>query len=211
MLSGSTLAVFLLAATALALTPGPDMLFCLGTGLSRGRLAGMVGAGGVACGLVCHITAASLGLAGLIAASPAAFDAVRYAGAAYLAWIGFNTLRHSPFAADAGAAAPGGLRRVFVRGFATNILNPKVVLFFIAFLPQFVDPSRGSMAAQMAVLGVLFAAIGMVVNVGVAIAAGWVGRLFARRPLLARIQQWVAGSVFLGLAARLALAGGRSA
>ena len=209
-LDAHTLALFSVAALALNLTPGPDMLFCFANGLAHGRAAGLAAGLGVGAGSFVHVAAAGVGLAGLILASPLAFDLVRYAGAAYLVFIGVQTLRAPPISA-APAATSADLRRIFARGAITNILNPKVALFFIALLPQFVDPARGSVALQVILLGSLVNVTGTIVNAGVGASAGTVGRYLARNPIVARIQQWVTGAIFLGLAFRLALSEGAPA
>jgi threonine/homoserine/homoserine lactone efflux protein len=205
----STLALFMAASLALNLTPGPDMLFCFASGVGRGRAAGAVAALGIGAGCLVHLLAAAVGLAGLLAASPVLFDAVRLAGAAYLAWIAWRTFRAPPPALAGGAAPPGGLGRVFVQGLVTNVLNPKVALFFLAFLPQFVDPA-GPVTAQVLLLGALMNVSGTLVNLAVGLGAGGLGGRIARSPALARALKWVTGTIFLGLAARLAL-GGRAA
>jgi len=207
----STLAVFMAAVLALNLTPGPDMLFCFATGVSRGRAAGAVAAIGVGAGTLVHTCAAALGLAGLLLASPLAFDIVRYAGAAYLVWLAWKTLRVAPLGAPDAAPAPRSLWRVFGNGAVTNVLNPKVALFFLAFLPQFVDPGAGPVALQVFVLGMLINLSGMLVNLAVGAGAGGLGSLLARNPTIARVQKYVTATIFLGLAARLAIGSGRAA
>jgi threonine/homoserine/homoserine lactone efflux protein len=207
----STLAVFMAAVLALNLTPGPDMLFCFANGVNRGRAAGAVAALGIGAGTLVHTVAAALGLAGLLLASPLAFDIVRYAGAAYLVWLAWKTLRAVPLGASGAVPEPRSLWRVFGHGAITNILNPKVALFFLAFLPQFVDPNAGPVALQVFVLGMLINLSGTLVNLAVGTGAGGLGSLLARNPAIARVQQYVTASIFLGLAARLTLSSGRPA
>ena len=199
------------AALALNLTPGPDMLFCFANGLSHGRRAGLAAALGVGAGAFVHVAVAAGGLAGLIATSPLAFDVVRYAGAAYLLWLGVQTLLTPPIGPGSEQAIAASLRRIFTHGAITNILNPKVALFFIALLPQFVDPARGSVALQVILLGSLVNVTGTIVNGIVGASAGTVGGYLARNPALARVQQWITGAIFLGLAFRLALSEGVAA
>jgi threonine/homoserine/homoserine lactone efflux protein len=210
-LDAHTLGLFAVAALALNLTPGPDMLFCFANGLAHGRGAGLAAGLGVGAGSFVHVAAAAVGLAGLILASPVAFDLVRYAGAAYLVFIGVQTLRTPPISAATPATASADLRRIFAQGAITNILNPKVALFFIALLPQFVDPARGSVALQVVLLGSLVNVTGTIVNAGVGASAGTVGSYLARNPIVARLQQWITGAIFLGLAFRLALSEGAPA
>ncbi|MBI3710056.1 MAG: LysE family translocator [Proteobacteria bacterium] len=200
-----TLLVFMAAALALNVTPGPDMLFIIGNGVARGAPTGVAAALGIGCGGLVHMAAAALGVSALLAASPLAFDIVRLGGAAYLAWLGIKAIRGAgaPLAPTAPQAACG-TSAVIWQGMLTNVLNPKVALFFLAFLPQFVDASRGSVALQIVVLGLLFNAQGTLVNVLVGLGSGRVGGWLARNPLVARVQGWCCGLLFLGLAARLA-------
>jgi threonine/homoserine/homoserine lactone efflux protein len=212
----SSLALFLVAVLALNLTPGPDMLFCFANGVGRGRAAGAVAALGIGAGSVVHTLAAALGAAGLLAASPLLFDAVRFAGAAYLFWLAWRALSaplSAAGAAGAGVEAAGrsGLGRVFLQGLVTNVLNPKVALFFIAFLPQFAVPADGPVWQQMLLLGGVLSVSGTLVNAAVGVGAGGLGGLFGRNPRIARVQRWLTAGIFAGLAARLALTGGRTA
>jgi threonine/homoserine/homoserine lactone efflux protein len=206
-----TLAFFMAAVLALNLTPGPDMLFCFANGVSQGRAAGAVAAFGIGAGTLVHTVAAALGLAGLLLASPLAFDIVRYTGAAYLVWLAWKTLRAAPLGTSGTAPAPRSLWRVFAQGAVTNVLNPKVALFFLAFLPQFIDPNAGPVALQVVVLGMLINLSGTLINLVVGAGAGGLGSLLARNPTIARVQQYVTATIFLGLAARLAMGSGRTA
>jgi len=199
-----TLALFMAAALALNVTPGPDMLFCFASGVGRGPKAGVAASLGVAAGALVHTLAAALGLAGLLMASPLAFETVRWAGAAYLAWLAWKSFRAPPLSVEGTEAVRTSLWRIFGRGALTNVLNPKVALFFLAFLPQFIDPAAGSVAVQAVVLGTLMNLGGTLVNMAVGASGGGLGRLLARHPLAARVQNWIVGTIFLGLAARLA-------
>jgi threonine/homoserine/homoserine lactone efflux protein len=203
----STLAVFMAAVLALNLTPGPDMLFCFATGVSRGRAAGAVAAIGVGAGTLVHTCAAALGLAGLLLASPLAFDIVRYAGAAYLVWLAWKTLRAAPLGAPDAAPAPRSLWRVFGNGAVTNVLNPKVALFFLAFLPQFVDPSAGPVAPQMLVLGTMLVGLGVMSDGTYALLAAGAGRKLRETAAARRRLDRLSGGVFIGLGLVAALAG----
>ncbi|MFV3073308.1 LysE family translocator [Niveispirillum fermenti] len=200
-----TLLLFLTAALALNLTPGPDMLFCLGSGAQRGPRAGLAAALGVATGAMAHTAAAAFGLAGLLMASPLLFEIVRWAGAAYLLWLAWNTFRAPPPAAAGTATSQRDIGRIFLRGAITNILNPKIAIFFLAFLPQFIDPARGSVIVQALVLGTLLNLSGTIVNAMVGMGAGGVGRRLARNPAAARMLNRISGTVFLGMAVRLGL------
>ncbi|WP_343717904.1 LysE family translocator [Inquilinus sp.] len=213
MFDPATLALYMAAALALNLTPGPDMLFCFANGVSRGPRAGLAAALGIGGGAAVHTMAAALGLAGLFAASPTAFEILRWGGAAYLLWLALKTLRGVAAGSGAGLGAAGPLPprpvgRIFFDGMVTNVLNPKVALFFIAFLPQFVDPAH-SAVLQIVVLGTLGNISGTTINALVGMSSGGVGRVLSRRPAVARLLNGFTGVVFLGLAARLVLADGR--
>jgi threonine/homoserine/homoserine lactone efflux protein len=203
-----TLAVFLGAALALNLTPGPDMLYVAARSTSEGRRAGIVSALGIGAGTLVHITALALGLSALLSAVPLLYDGVRLAGAAYLVWLGLRALLRPAASASDAPPTPAPLGTIFRQGVVTNVLNPKVALFFLAFLPQFVDPARGSAAAQIVALGLLFDVQGTLVNVLVALAASRAGHAL-RRGRAARVLHRITGGVFLLLGARLALASGR--
>jgi threonine/homoserine/homoserine lactone efflux protein len=195
--------LFMSAALALNLTPGPDMLYVAARGTGEGRRAGIVSALGIGAGTLVHIAALALGLSALLAAVPAAYDAVRYLGAAYLLWLGVRALLR-PGATAATAVAPAPLGVVFRQGVVTNVLNPKVALFFLAFLPQFVDPARGDPVVQTIALGLLFDVQGTLVNLLVALAASRLaGRLRSERA--GRALRRVTGGVFVLLGVRLAV------
>jgi threonine/homoserine/homoserine lactone efflux protein len=201
------LALFLSAALLLNLTPGPDMLFVAGTSAARGRRAGVLAALGVGLGCAVHIVLAAVGLSALLATSAFAFAVIKWAGAAYLVWVGISMMRARP--SVSAVATPPGARNVFWQGALTNALNPKVALFFLAFLPQFVDAGASGQAGAFVALGVLFTISGTVVNAIVALAAGTVAqRVAARGPSSGRIGLWLqraAGALFVGLGVKLAL------
>lgn len=198
------LPLFLAASLLLIITPGPDMLYVLARSVGQGRAAGIVSALGVGAGCFVHILAATFGLTALLAAVPSAFDVVRLIGAAYLVWLGVKQLRASRAAApQAGSPPPVSLWRVFRQGAVTNALNPKVALFFLAFLPQFVDPARGSASLQLLLLGVLFDVNGVLVLLLVVLAATRLRGLIAGG-VAQRTLDRVMGAVFIGLGLRLA-------
>jgi threonine/homoserine/homoserine lactone efflux protein len=203
-----TILLFMGAGLALNVTPGPDMLYVAARSTAEGRRAGIVSALGIGAGTLVHIAALALGLSALLAAVPVVYDVVRWAGAAYLVWLGARALLRPAAALGETAVAPAPLGAVFRQGVVTNVLNPKVALFFLAFLPQFVDPARGDPVAQIVALGLLFDVQGTLVNVIVALAASRAGAAL-RRGRGARVLQRVTGGVFLLLGARLALAGRR--
>jgi len=200
----ATLLVFIPAALALNLTPGNDMLFCLGQGMKSGPRAGIAASFGIAAGGMLHTLAAALGLAALLAAHPGAFEAIRWAGVAYLVWLAIQAFR-SPTPLLAPTA---GMRntpwRAFREAVVVNVLNPKVAVFILAFLPQFVDPARGSTFLQFLLLGVVFNIGGTVANLLVGIFAGRLSGWLASRAKAARGFQMFTGLIFLGLAARIA-------
>ncbi|MBV9879656.1 MAG: LysE family translocator [Gemmatirosa sp.] len=200
-----TLLLFLAAGLALNVTPGPDMLYVAARSTGEGRRAGIVSALGIGAGTLVHIAALALGLSALLRTVPAAYDAVRYAGAAYLVWLGLRALLRRGARRDAAAVPPASLGRIFRQGVVTNVLNPKVALFFLAFLPQFVDPSRGSAVAQTVALGLLFDTTGTIVNVLVALAASRAAA-FLKRGRAGDVLERVTGGVFVLLGMRLAFA-----
>src|ERR671937_886884 len=166
-----TLALFMLAALALNLTPGPDMLYVTARSVSDGRRAGIVAALGIGAGTLVHITALALGLAALLAAVPLAYDVLRIAGAVYLLVIGVRLLFRPRRASATAVVAPASHKTIFAQAVVTNVLNPKVALFFLAFLPQFVDAAAGPPVPQILLLGLLFNIQGTLVNVAVALLA----------------------------------------
>jgi len=209
MLDRADFLAFLVAALALNFAPGPDMLYVLGRSLGQGRKAGVVSALGIFAGCLVHIAAAALGLAALLRASAAAYNIIRYAGAAYLIYLGVRMLlsKDAHHALSAGNSLPSAnLSRIFLQGVITNVLNPKVAMFFVAFLPQFVNAARGPVVFQIAVLGLIFDAGGTLVNVGVAFFAGHIGNRLRQSARAASLQRWFTGSIFIGLGIRLGLA-----
>jgi threonine/homoserine/homoserine lactone efflux protein len=199
-----TILLFMSAGLALNLTPGPDMLYVATRSASEGRAAGLISALGIAAGCLVHLAALALGLAALLARVPEAYATVRLAGAAYLLYLGVRALfRPQPLAANA-SLAHASLGAVFRQGMVTNILNPKVALFFLAFLPQFVDPARGSPVAQIVLLGLLFNGSGTLVNAAVAVLASRASAWLRNREAESRRLQRFTGIVFIALGARLA-------
>jgi threonine/homoserine/homoserine lactone efflux protein len=203
----STLALFAVAALALLAIPGPAVLFIVAQSLSGGRRAGLVSTLGVHVGSLVHIAAAAVGLSSLLVSSARAFEAVKYAGAAYLVYLGVRRLlerRSGAVRAEAGRARD--LRRVFRQAIVVNVLNPKTALFFLAFLPQFVDVSRGSVALQILVLGLAFVVLGLLSDGAWALAAGTAGGWLRHSPRVAAGERWVSGGVLVGLGVATAAA-----
>ena len=205
MVEPAVLIAFVPAAVALMLTPGPDMLFCLGKGLSGGRRGGLAAAAGVSLGCMVHALVSGLGLAALIAAWPAAFETIRWLGVAFLLWVAWRALS-APLVGPAGGpvGAPARGAGAFRDGLLCNVANPKVGLFMLAFVPQFVSPA-GDMLAQFLALGAVLAAGGFVVNGLVGAFAGGLGRRLTGAPRLERALRGVTATLFAGLALRLAL------
>lgn len=203
----SLLAGYLLACLVLVVTPGPDMAFVLGQTLSGGARRGWAATAGVYAGVGVHILLAALGVAALVAANPALFTALRIAGAVYLLWLGAQAIRAALRGPAAGSAAEPpaiGLGAAFRQGFATNLLNPKVGLFFLAFVPLFVDPARSPAWVQMLILGPLLPAIALpFYALLIPAAARIAGRLRSGRA--GRWLDGAAGTLFLGLGVRMLL------
>jgi threonine/homoserine/homoserine lactone efflux protein len=208
-LDPTLLSAYLVAATALALAPGPDTMFVLASSTSGGQRAGVAATVGIATGGLVHASLAALGISAVIAASPAAFDALRFGGALYLLWIGINALiafvrqlrGHAlPIASGTGEGASWSAYR---RGLLTNLLNPKVVIFYIAFLPQFASPALGHVPLQIFLLGVIQNLIGTLWLVGLAVVSGRTAQMLAKD---VRIRAWLdgaAGTVYILLALRM--------
>lgn len=201
-LSTAALAGYLAAIVVLMVTPGPDMMFVLANAARFGTRAGVVAALGVAAGEAVHVAAVVCGLAAVVSASPVLFTVIRWAGAAYLIVLGIRALR------DAGTpltAAPeqGGVGRAFLRGLVTNLLNPKMILFSVAFLPQFVDPRAGNATAQLVLLGAIFVAVQLTVDIALGAGAGRLAGRLADRRWSRRINRFCA-IAFVALGLRLA-------
>jgi threonine/homoserine/homoserine lactone efflux protein len=198
----TSLWLFSLAALALLAIPGPSVLYIVTQSAERGRRVGLAAVGGVHLGSLVHVTAATAGLSALVVASALAFNIVKYGGAAYLVYLGVRRLLERDRQEDV-ETEPEPLRRALVRGIVVNVLNPKTALFFLAFLPQFIDADRGGVWSQALVLGFVFVGLGLVSDSMYALAAGTVGGLIRRRRKLVRHGSGVV-YVTLGVAAALA-------
>jgi threonine/homoserine/homoserine lactone efflux protein len=203
----SVLGVFVLAAVVLLLTPGPAVLYIVTRSVEQGRLAGLVSALGVHAGTLVHVAAAALGVSALLVSSAVAFEVVKYLGALYLVYLGIRKLLGWDQAVGGRAFAPRSLCRLFAQGVVVNVLNPKTALFFLAFLPQFVDVSKGAVGVQILALGLIFVVLGVVSDGLYAVAAGTAGAWLKRDGRLLRAERYVSGGVFVGLGLTAALAG----
>ena len=198
--------LFLVACVLLVLTPGPNLLYLISRTLCQGKGAGLISLAGTTSGFVVHIVAASLGLSAVLIAVPVMFDAVRFAGAAYLLWLAFDSVRSR----GAGLFAPRELApeppaKLFRTGLLTSILNPKVALFYLALFPQFIVPAHGHVLVQSLALGATQIVIAVVGDALFVLAAARISRWLARRPLWMAVQLWVQGGVFAAIAVKLAL------
>ncbi len=194
--------LFGLAALALLLIPGPSVLYVVFQSAEQGRRVGLASVAGIHLGSLVHVAAASAGLSALIVASSVAFSVVKYAGAAYLIYLGIRKLRERDVDTQVERKREP-LRRAVVRGLIVNVLNPKTALFFLAFLPQFVTPDRGGVWSQALVLGFVFVGLGLITDSLYALAAGTVGGLLRRRR---NAMRYGSGFVFIALGATAALA-----
>jgi threonine/homoserine/homoserine lactone efflux protein len=202
--------LFVAASLVLLLTPGPAVLYIVARAVQQGRTAGLVSVIGIHLGTIVHITAAAVGLSALLVSSALAFAVVKYLGAAYLIWMGIRTF----MAKDADEAMPvikaQSLRRAFRDGFVVNLLNPKTAIFFLSFLPQFVDASRGAVHWQILALGLTFMGLGIVSDGMFALVAGAAGDFLRRSRRFQRMLRWFSGTSFIGLGVSAAMASRRS-
>lgn len=201
----ASLLAFALIALGMVLTPGPNMVYLISRSICQGRGAALISLGGVALGFVFYMVCAAFGLTALVLAVPYAYDAIRFAGALYLLWLAWQAVRpggRSPFQVkDLPADSP---RRLFLMGFLTNLLNPKVAVIYLSLLPQFIDPANGSVLAQSLVLGTTQILISVSVNGMIAVSAGSAAVFLVRRPAFAAVQRWIMGTVLAALAVKMA-------
>ena len=212
MIAPGDLALFAAAALVMVLTPGPNMIYLVSRSVCQGRAAGVISLFGVIAGFVVHMLGAALGLTALFLAVPLAYEILKWAGAAYLGWLAWEAVRpgaRSPF--EPQPLPPDPPRKLFLMGFITNLLNPKVAMFYIALFPQFIDPQRGPVLPQSLVLGMIQMTISFSVNLLIALSAAGIASWFARNPLWLAVQRYVMGAVLAGLALKLALEGNANA
>ncbi|HWP44091.1 MAG TPA: LysE family translocator [Blastocatellia bacterium] len=208
--SWSTLSLFIAAAAVLVFMPGPNTLYIVARSIQQGRRAGIVSSLGVQVGTLLHITAAAFGLSALLLSSALAINLVRYAGAVYLVYLGIKTLMAKEGIGPAREIRSQSLGRVFYQGVVVNLLNPKTALFFFAFLPQFIDASRGRIWLQIIMLGSFLIILGALSDSAYAVMAGFIGDRLRGNLRFIRMQRYFAGSVYIGLGAATALSGGRN-
>ncbi|MCQ4117941.1 LysE family translocator [Rhodococcus tibetensis] len=200
-------------ALGMVLTPGPNMLYLLSRSITQGRAAGLISLGGVALGFLCYLTAATLGISAVFSAIPAAYTALKLAGACYLGWLAWQALRpggSTPFASSRSLPRDSSAR-LFAMGLTTNLLNPKIAVMYLAMIPQFVDSDSGPVWSQSLLLGSVQITVALVVNAVIVCLAGSIVGFLSGRPLWLRAEKFVMGSVLGGLAVHLALDRGRPA
>ena len=201
----TSLILFLPASLIVIIAPGPDNILVLTRGVTLGRRAALVSAAGASVGLVTHSLFAAAGLSVLLARSAVAFSVVKYAGAAYLIYLGVRALLDRERFVPPQGASPVGLRSVFVQAVASNVLNPKIAVFFLAYLPQFAGPASGGTAPRLLALGLTFALLTWVIFSVIALFSGTFGAWLRTRPRIGVYLGWVTGSVLIGLGLRIAL------
>jgi threonine/homoserine/homoserine lactone efflux protein len=206
MIPPEKLALFVASSLALLVVPGPAVLYIVTRSLSQGRAAGLVSMLGVNSGALLHTVAAALGLSAILVSSALAFSVVKYAGAAYLIYLGIRQF-FTKGALENIELKQDSLSRIFTQGIVVSVLNPKLALFFFAFLPQFVDPTRGNVALQMLGLGLLFVALAACSDGVYAMLSSSLGRWLQKNPRFASRQKYVTGSVYVGLGVTAALTG----
>ncbi len=207
MFEWSSLLVFVLAAGVLLITPGPAVLYIVARSIDQGRLAGIVSVLGIGLGTLFHVFGAALGLSAILMSSALAFNIVKYLGAAYLIYLGVRKFFAKDDALLPQQIEQQNLRRIFYQGMVVNILNPKTALFFFAFLPQFVDPTRGSVPLQMLILGLILLAMGLLSDGVYAVLAGTAGNWLRNNPHFLRAQKYLTGTIYILLGLTAAFAG----
>jgi threonine/homoserine/homoserine lactone efflux protein len=208
-LPDTSIVLFVTASLAVIVAPGPDNVYILTRGVAQGREVALASAWGMCSGLLFHTTLAAVGLSAILAQSAVAFSVVKYAGAAYLVYLGVRALlSKEEFVPSAEEAPAARLRGFFFRGLTMNLLNPKVAVFFLAFLPQFASPSGATadgVALRLVALGLIFALLSVVVFSAIALFSGVLGNRLSRDPRFATALQWLTGCVLVGLGVRLGL------
>jgi threonine/homoserine/homoserine lactone efflux protein len=205
MIDTANLVAFVLLALGMVLTPGPNMIYLISRSISQGPASGLISLGGIALGFVFYVFCAAFGITALLFAVPYAYDALRLAGAAYLLWLAWQALRpgaRSPF--HVRELKHDGPRKLFLMGFLTSLLNPKIAMFYLALLPQFIDPAAGSVLVQSIILGLIQITVSISVNTLITFAAGGIALFLRGRPLWSLAQRWLMGTLLAGFALRMA-------
>lgn len=195
----ATLMIFVAAALALLLTPGPAVLYIVARSVHQGRRAGLVSALGLTAGGLVHVAAAALGVSAILMSSALAFQTVKQLGAVYLVYLGIRTLLKRDAKQEGDRKQAASMPKVFSEAVIVNLLNPKAALFFLAFLPQFVDPARGPVAVQFVSLGIIFTTLGFTTDTLYALLAGTVGGWLRSSPRMLRMQRYLTGGTYIGL------------
>jgi threonine/homoserine/homoserine lactone efflux protein len=202
----TALELFAIAAFALIIVPGPAVLYIVSQSVGHGRAGGLAAVAGVEVGAFVHVAGAALGVSAIIASSATAFSVLKLAGGAYLIVLGIRRLRERDTIATEGPARPRALPAIFRQGMLVNALNPKTALFFLAFLPQFVDPGRGHVALQAIALGLIFVAIATVCDAVWAIGAGSLAGVLHASERARKLERWASGGILIGLGVLATLA-----
>lgn len=206
MIELSAVAGIALVELGLVLTPGPNMIYLVSRSVTQGRRAGLVSLAGVAVGFLAYLAAATAGISTVFVLVPEVYTAVKLAGAGYLLWLAWTAVRPGGGSAfDPGPMPPDRAGRLFTMGLVTNLLNPKIAVLYVSLLPQFVDPERGSVAAQILLLGLVQISIAIAVNALIVLSAGSAAAFLTGRPVWLRVQRYLTGTVLAGLAVSVAL------
>ncbi|MEI2415176.1 LysE family translocator [Orrella sp. JC864] len=201
----ASLIAFALVCLGMVLTPGPNMIYLISRSICQGRMAGLISLGGVALGFLFYMASAALGITAVLMAVPYAYDVLRFGGALYLLYLAWQAIKpggRSPF--QVRQLPPDSPRKLFLMGFLTNLLNPKIAMVYLSLLPQFIDPARGDVLLQGLVLGATQTVISVTVNGLIALAAGSIASFLGSRPLWLVAQRWLMATVLAGLAVRMA-------
>ncbi|MBB6426885.1 LysE family translocator [Sphingopyxis sp. JAI128] len=201
----TSLFAFAAIALGMVLTPGPNMVYLISRSICQGRTAGLISLGGVALGFIFYMLCAAFGITALLLAVPFAYDAVRIAGSLYLLWLAWQAIRPGGRSAFQVKDLPeDSPRKLFLMGFLTNLLNPKIAVMYLSLLPQFIDPASSSVLGQAVIFGTVQIVISLIVNALIVVSAASIALLLARRPTVALVQRWLMGTVLAGLAVRMA-------
>ncbi|MGN5651553.1 LysE family translocator [Bacillus sp. Brlt_9] len=205
MVSFSTLLAFAIVSLSMVCSPGPNMIYLISRSITQGRMAGFISLLGIMLGFVIYIIATMFGLTVLFLAVPAVYEAVKWAGAAYLLWLAWNSIKPGATSImEARTISNEPPRKLFLMGLMTNLLNPKIAILYVSLLPQFEDPEKGSLLLQGAVLGLTQITVSFIVNLLIVLTASKIATWFGTRPTWLRVQRWLMASVLTGLAVRLA-------